>query len=290
MTISASQARTTGKWKYPERRQNQIQSAAGRNFRGNSLVEAELIAISVVSHGQGELVQRLLDDIRIHCASTPLYVLLTLNIEECLPFDIANFPYEIRIIRNQERRGFAANHNAAFALARGEHFCVVNPDIRLSGDPFPALVSGLVDQSIGVVGPIVIGPGGTIENSARRFPTPLSIARKVFCGKQGSEYVIGQTPFYPDWIAGMFMLWRAETFRKIGGFDEKFFLYYEDVDICARLHRAGFHAALIPAARVTHHARWTSHRSLRYLRWHLASMFRYFWKQIVAQRNVGLKC
>jgi N-acetylglucosaminyl-diphospho-decaprenol L-rhamnosyltransferase len=249
-----------------------------------------LIAISVVSHGQGALVLQLLQDIREHCVSTRLHVLLTLNIDEDIPFEVANFPFEIRIIRNRVRRGFAENHNAAFAISREEYFCVVNPDIRLNGDPFPALVSGLSDISTGVAGPLVIGSLGRIEDSARRFPTLLSIARKVFSRKRALDYDVEHTPFYPDWIGGMFMLWRADVFRKIGGFDEGFFLYYEDVDVCARLRHSGFRVVFIPAARVTHNARRSSHRSLRYFRWHLTSMFRYFWKQVVARRNVRLKC
>ncbi len=240
-----------------------------------------MIAVSIVSHGQGELVAQLLQDIRANCKSMPLHVLLTLNIEEQLPFNEAEFPFPIQIIKNRYRRGFAANHNAAFKVAHGEYFCVLNPDIRFHSDPFPALVAGLADTAIGVTAPLVTGPQGQIEDSARLFPTPLSIARKAFCGQHGPDYAIEETPIQPDWVAGMFMLWRADMFRRIGGFDERFFLYYEDVDACARLHQAGFRVQMIPAVKVIHHARRASHRNLRYLRWHLTSMLRFFWKQFV---------
>lgn len=241
-----------------------------------------MIAVSVVSHGQGELVAQLLQDIRVHCVSTPLHVLLTLNIEEQLPFDAAEFPFAIQVIKNRKRRGFAANHNAAFTAVHGEYFCVLNPDIRFQNDPFPALLAGFADPAVGLTAPLVTGPHGQTEDSARRFPTPFSIVRKVFFDPRGPDYEIGQANIHPDWVAGMFMLWRADMFRKIGGFDEGFFLYYEDVDACARLHRAGFRVALIPVAKVIHYARRASHRNLRYLRWHLASMLRFFWKQFVA--------
>lgn len=239
------------------------------------------ISISIVSHGQGALVAQLLQDIRTHCAATSLHVLLTLNIEERLLFDIADFPFGILIISNRQRRGFAANHNAAFAQACGEYFCVLNPDIRFDSDPFPALLAGLSDAAAGVAAPLVLGPGGGIEDSARRFPTPLGIACKLFGSQRNPDYAIAQAPVYPDWIAGMFMLWRADVFRQLGGFDEGFFLYYEDVDICARLRRAGFQVLLLPVVKVTHYAQRASRRNARYLRWHLASMLRYFWKQIV---------
>lgn len=238
------------------------------------------VSISIVSHQQGALVATLLSDIAAHC-TLPLEIILTQNVPEMLAFDIGSYPFPVKVINNVTRKGFGANHNAAFDKAGAGYFCVLNPDIRLASDPFPALMAGLSDSAIGVTSPLVTGPQGQIEDSARRFPTPLSIARKVFCGMRGQDYAIGQALFYPDWVAGMFMLWRADLFRQIGGFDEGFFLYYEDVDACARLHRAGFRVALIPAARVMHDARRASHRNLRYLRWHLASMVRYFWKQFV---------
>ena len=238
------------------------------------------LSISIVSHGQGALVAQLLQDIRTHCAATSLHVLLTLNIEERLLFDIADFPFEIRIISNRERRGFAANHNAAFAQARGEYFCVLNPDVRFDSDPFPALMAGLSDASVGVAGPLVLGPDGRIEDSARRFPTPLGIACKLLGSQRAPDYAIAQAPVYPDWIAGMFMLWRADVFRQLGGFDEGFFLYYEDVDICIRLYRAGFRVVLIPSVRVTHYARRASHHNSRYLLWHSKSMLRFFLKSL----------
>ncbi len=247
-----------------------------------------VISISIVSHRQGALVTALLADIAAHCV-LPLEIILTVNVPENLPFDAGSYPFPVKIIQNTIRKGFGANHNAAFAVSRSDHFCILNPDIRFERDPFPALLDGLSDPAVGVVAPLVVGPDGQIEDSARRFPTPLGIVRKALRGKRGPDYVIGQTSVRPDWIAGMFMLWRSDLFRQIGGFDESFFLYYEDVDACARLRCAGSGVILMPAARVTHYARRESHRNPRYLRWHLASMLRYFLKRFVGRYHVGLK-
>lgn len=247
-----------------------------------------MITVSVVSHGQGALVLKLLRDIQKHCTGTSLHVLLTLNFDEILPFEVEEFSFEIQISKNTVCRGFAANHNAAFVHARGEYFCVLNPDIRFESDPFPVLTAALTEA--GMVGPLVVGPEGHIEDSARRFPTPFGILRKVFSGPHVPDYEITGRTVEPDWIAGMFMLWRSEVFRRLDGFDEGFFLYYEDVDACARLRQLGGKVLLIPAARVTHHARRASHRNLRYLRWHVSSMFRYFWKTFVHLLVCRVKC
>ena len=74
----------------------------------------------------------------------------------------------------------------------------------------------------------------------------------------------------------MFMLFRSSTFAEIGGFDAAYRLYYEDVDLCARLRLKGYDVRLAPKAIVTHLARRSSHRNPRYAVWHLRSMLRFF--------------
>src|SRR5260221_2938385 len=100
---------------------------------------AELISISIVSHGHAQLVASLLDDLR-RWRPTGIEVLLTLNIEEALPFHPGHFPFSVRSILNVSPQGFAANHNTPFDLARGAFFCIRNPDIPLTAGPFPDVI------------------------------------------------------------------------------------------------------------------------------------------------------
>jgi N-acetylglucosaminyl-diphospho-decaprenol L-rhamnosyltransferase len=237
------------------------------------------ISISVVSHGQIDLIKNLLHDIAEHCRAVPIELILTLNLKETLPFATDSFLFPIKIVRNTTPLGFAANHNQAFAHASGRFFCVMNPDIRFDNDPFPALFSCLQDASVGVVAPLVFGESGELEDSARRFPTPLKILCKALGGCKGGDYVVKGETIYPDWVGGMFMLFPREIFQKLGGFDQRYFLYYEDVDLCARLRLLGYEVAMCPGAKVVHHARRHSHQNLKYLAWHLASMTRYFFSQ-----------
>ena len=122
----------------------------------------------------------------------------------------------------------------------------------------------------------MLSDSGVIEDSARKFPTPFKILCKAFGGCRGSDYAIKDETIFPDWVGGMFMLFRREVFEELGGFDEGYFLYYEDVDLCARLRLRGYKVALCPVAKVVHHAQRSSHRNFRYLKWHLASMIRFF--------------
>ena len=234
------------------------------------------ISISVVSHSQIALVAQLLGDLEARCRDSSFEMILTLNMDEALPFALDSFSYPIKLVRNAVPMGFAANHNQAFTHSTGQYFCVMNPDIRLSSNPFSALLAYLEDSSVGVVAPLVLGEKGEFEDSARRFPSPLKILCKVFGGCVGPDYAIKDAPIYPDWVGGMFMLFPRGIFERLRGFDERYFLYYEDVDICGRLRLLGYEVVLCPQARVTHHAQRSSHRSFRYLRWHLRSMTRFF--------------
>jgi len=234
----------------------------------------DLISVSIVSHGHGELVAQLLDDLRAH-KPTGIEVILTLNIEEVLPFDPDSFPFSVKTIRNASPRGFAFNHNAAFKLARGGTFCILNPDIRLNTDPFSALVEELRNPRVGTVAPLILDPHGAIEDSARPFPTPSSLICKALGVEPRRYYEIGDESFSPDWVGGMFMLLRRDAFAAVGGFDARYRLYYEDVDLCARLRLDGYDVRLVPKARAVHSARRQSRRDIRYFFWHLRSMARY---------------
>lgn len=234
------------------------------------------ISISVVSHLQMELVTELLGDIEQHCRDSSLELILTLNLNERLPFSLDNFSYPIKIVCNATPMGFGANHNQAFTHATGRYFCVMNPDIRLSSNPFNALLLCLEDSSVGVVAPLVLGENGEVEDSARHFPGPLKVLCKVFGRCKGPDYAIKNAAFYPDWVGGMFMLFPRGIFEEVGGFDERYFLYYEDVDLCARLRLLDYEVVACPQAKVIHHAQRSSHRSFKYLLWHVRSMLRFF--------------
>ncbi len=233
-----------------------------------------MLSLSIVSHGQSELVRLLLEDLRA-CLSPGDEVLVTLNLPE--PFAAPRYPCELRILKNAAPQGFAANHNAAFRQARGDLFCVLNPDIRIAVNPFPVLRACLeADPRVAACAPLIVSPGGTVEDSIRRLPTPAVILKKLIGSAGEPDYDLRGPVIYPDWIAGMFIVFRREAFAAAGGFDERYFLYYEDVDIGTRLRLAGWRLAACAQARAVHDARRQSRRSLRYLRWHAASMLRFF--------------
>lgn len=236
------------------------------------------INLSVVSHGQGALASLMLQDL---CGSPEIAsAQLTLNVPEQVK--LPEWP-SLGTRLNPHPMGFAANHNQAFASCEHPFFCVANPDLRLSTNPFPSLLRCMEDPRVGLVAPIVLNPSGQLEDSARRFPTPQGLIRKALGMGDGRYKLEPDSKGEPqpvEWVAGMFLLFRAEAFRDVGGFDAKFHLYYEDVDICARLWRAGWKVMISPQATVVHDAQRASRHNPQYMAWHAASMGRYFFKHL----------
>lgn len=232
------------------------------------------VSVSVVSHGQIDLVNQFLQDLSRHCAPG-LRVILTRNVPEPDPDLPPKWAHKLEIVDNEHPKGFGANHNAAFRRSETRLFCVANPDIRLTADPFPVLAAALESPRLASVGPLVRDPRDRPEDSARRFPTASGLLRKLVAAPVGPDYAADAGLITVDWIAGMFVVFRADAFRAVRGFDERFFLYYEDVDICARLRAAGYSVAYEPGAEVIHNARRASRRNLRLMAIHASSALRY---------------
>lgn len=232
------------------------------------------ISISIVSHGHGSILPALLEDIA-RLGRTDTEVILTCNVPEALPFREGDFPFDLRVLRNEAVAGFGENHNRAATCARGRYLCIVNPDVRLHADPFPRLLAALADPDVGAVAPVAYDSVGVLQDNARHFPTVGSLLKKALSREWRPEYVPEEEPFEADWIAGLFMMFRTDEFRAAGGFDENYFLYYEDVDLCARLRASGFRVVAEPRARIVHDADRRSWRDPHTALIHLKSMLRF---------------
>jgi len=233
-----------------------------------------MITASIVSHNQGRMVALLVEDL-LKCPEIAR-VIVTQNVAEAMELPVSD---KVVLRRNPRPKGYGANQNAAFATASTPFFCVLNPDMRLRQNPFPDLLAGFEGGRIALVGPKILSPDGDEEDSARRFPTVGGLLAK-FAGIHNGTYprLNGKEVSSPDWLAGMMLLVRSDIFRSIGGFDEKFYLYYEDVDLCARLRMCGHEIRQQRFITAIHHARRQSRRNPRFTYWHMASMTRYLLK------------
>jgi N-acetylglucosaminyl-diphospho-decaprenol L-rhamnosyltransferase len=244
------------------------------NLSMPSVIEPE-ITFSIVSHGQGKLIEKLLVDIEREI-TLAYEIILTLNIPEDECF-ISGFSFpSLFVIRNAYPKGFGANHNFSFKKSSGKFFLVINPDIRFYKLQLDCLLQKFSTAKVGVCGPAVYSREGKLEDSVRKFPTLLGLLKRRLPWARSLDYLEQKEAFFVDWLAGMFLIFSREAFQSVNGFDERYFMYMEDVDICKRLKSSGWSICYEPSAKVIHDARRASHKSFRHLWWHLRSIYVYF--------------
>jgi N-acetylglucosaminyl-diphospho-decaprenol L-rhamnosyltransferase len=237
-------------------------------------------SLSIVSHGHKEHVERLITDL-IRIGRSDFEVLLTLNIPESLNLGSGPLPFKLELIKNELPKGFAANHNAAFLLSHADNFVILNPDIKLTDDPFDTLLDLMDANPDCICAPLIVNQIGQAEDSARNFPNPIFLlkkfVRKLFKLSVIQEIVpTNSDVLMPDWVAGMFIAVPCSIFKKLNGLSERYFMYYEDVDFCARARQAGYAVLVSKHVTVIHEAQRDSHRKPRYLIWHLTSAIKFF--------------
>jgi GT2 family glycosyltransferase len=224
------------------------------------------VTVSIVSHGQLALIEPLLEQLDRFSHALIAKVVLTLNIPEAgLPAD-ACWRFPLERIDNPAPLGFGANHNQAFRRCGTPWFLVLNPDIRFDRDVLAPLIAQASPRS-GLLAPRIFEPGMHTPEPHRALITPLEIL-----GRKRPGYI---PPPAPVWIPGLFMLFRDTAYREIGGFDaQRYFMYGEDFDICARVQLAGWKLQIAEDLMAHHDARRASHRSKKHLYWHATSLLK----------------
>jgi hypothetical protein len=170
----------------------------------------------------------------------------------------------VRLIANQRNRGFAAANNQGLAVASGRNVLFLNPDTVVHAGALATLVRTLNgDAAIGVCGPQLLNRDGTVQPSSRRFPTfaallhqytPLRILRflKGAYGRYKMAEFDFQTAADVDVVMGAAFCVPQRVLAQVGALDERFFVYFEEMDFCRRVRQAGYRVRFEPAARVTH--------------------------------------
>lgn len=187
-------------------------------------------------------------------------------------------------------RGFGAGHNVAVrqSLAAGfRYHLVMNADVRWTGDVASRMARYMdANPRVGLSMPKVFYPDGTLQYSCRRLPAPLDLFAKRFLPprltkKRMRRYLLAdashKVAFNCPYLLGSFLFFRCEALRDAGLFDERFFMYPEDIDITRRIHRSWL-TMFWPGAEIIHDHAAASRRSMKMLRIHMMNMARYFCK------------
>lgn len=199
------------------------------------------------------------------------------------------FP-NIKLILNPKNRGFGSAVNQALTYGSSKYIILLNPDsIVPKGFIKDCLRFMEQNEQVGIMGPMVLNANGSVQGSARSFPTPLtslfgrnSPITKLFPNNSITRSNIltwrcfRNQPIEVDWVSGACMIVRREAVETVGGFDERFFLYWEDTDLCRRVKDAGWKIIYSPKLKVTHfvgksskyapyHSIYQFHKSCYYL-------------------------
>lgn len=224
------------------------------------------IAVSVVSHHHGALVDALLRRLSEMSSPHVVKVILTQNVPEAMPqAPQAGWPFVLEVIRNVSPQGFGENHNKALKNAKEDFFCVMNPDVVLfQNDTFARLLDAASIAGVGCVYPQQIDEDGKRQDIERDIPTFFSLLMRYACRR---------TETGRDWVNAAFLLLPAKVWRELGGFDDRYFMYCEDVDFCLRLQLQG-HRLIAAPVTVGHAGQRASHRNARHFFWHVGSLLR----------------
>lgn len=198
------------------------------------------------------------------------------------------FPW-VRLIARPENVGFPKGNNLGIAKANGRYILLLNPDTEIVGDALPVMVEFLQSHpDVGGLGPMLLNPDESVQSSRRRFPT-------LATGLLESTWLAGLAPgvmrrYYAqdladdetadvDWVMGASLLVRREAAAQIGGMDEAYFMYSEELDWCRRIKDNGWRIVYLPAARVVHHVGKSSEQAVtaRHIHFNRAKL-RYFRK------------
>ena len=233
------------------------------------------IILSVVTHGHAMMVKSLFDDLdKINLPGTDVVLTHNLGKEN---IDTNNFSYNIKNIINKSPKGFGENHNFVAKNFDSKYFFVINPDIRIPNNFVINNLTNLLDKpDVGVCSPLVFNNSNQWEDHARLYPTFIRIFKRYFFKNRKYDYKCPSVnPLDVDWCAGMFLGFMTKRFNDLDGFNERYFMYCEDADICRKFRNSRFRVLVQPSAKVYHHAQRKSRRNIQHLYYHFNSLLRF---------------
>lgn len=202
----------------------------------------------------------------------------------------------VKLIKTPKNLGFGGGNNLGVRNAHGKYILIMNPDIFVSEDSVQKMVDYMEKhENIGILGPKLVYPNGQVQDSCRRLMkfsdlvikrTPL---KKIsFLRKKVEKYTMQDFDHNKiqevELLTGACILIPRYVYEKVGGFDERYFLFMEDFDLCREIKKAGYKIVYFPETSVTHNHKRLSEGSVfklltRKVFWHhMASAVKYFWK------------
>jgi len=210
-----------------------------------------MFSIIIINYNTARLTLDCLDSIYSCCNATDLEIIVVDNGSTVSDRNIleSGLKQRARLIKSEKNLGFAAGNNLGARQARGRYLCFLNSDVILDENIFDHLSQVfLEDKQVGIVAPRLINADGSAQAKAYGpFPSLGYLFYKNLFGHHDNDF-----PKKIDWVSGAALCIRKDVFALIGGWDENFFLYLEDVDLCWSAHNQGYQILIDQATQVTH--------------------------------------
>ena len=251
------------------------------------MISLPMLTVSIVTyHTSHEELAGCLSSLDSPCVKA-IYVVDNAS-EETMRSFCLNYPKVVYI--PSENKGYGAGHNVAIRRIMADNVAyhlVVNSDIKFDPGMLPRMID-LMERhpGVGQLHPRVINPDGSMQWTVRRLPTPIDLIGRRFLPqswtrRRNDRYLLKHLdhnrPMNIPYHQGSFMLLRTDALRRTGLFDERFFMYPEDIDLTRRIHRS-YVTLYWPHEQIVHDHRAESYAGGRMLRIHMANMIRYFFK------------
>lgn len=232
----------------------------------------------LVNYNAGRELRRALESIRAEFEDQPweAFVVDNASIDGSGAI-VGEFAPQARLVSNTDNVGFARGVNQGVRLASAPLILIMNPDCRLVAGAVETMAATLeTHPSCAIVGPRILNPDGSTQGSARGDPDVFTglFGRTMLLRRLMPELPISKRNVVPDaatvhgedsvtvdWLSGACMLARRDAFEQVDGFDERYFLYWEDADLCRRLRGIGYHVRFVPGATAVHRVAHSSQRA-----------------------------
>ncbi|HMN24279.1 MAG TPA: glycosyltransferase [Ignavibacteriaceae bacterium] len=233
------------------------------------------LSIIIVNYNVKEFLQNLIHSIEKASLNLTKEILIVDNASDdgSVEFIKEKFP-QIKLIANQKNLGFGKANNIGLKQANGKYILLLNPDTLVAEDTFEKMIKFFESNSeAGLAGCKILNPDGSLQLACRRsFPGPWTSFTKVtglsnlfpnskIFARYNLTYLDENKTYEVDAISGSFMMMRKEVYEKVGGFDEQFFMYGEDLDLCYRIQKSGFKVYYVHSTQIIHYKGESTKRS-----------------------------
>ncbi len=233
------------------------------------------LSIIIVNYNVKEFLQNLLDSLHKAAQNISHEIIIVDNASDDGSVEVIEERYPaVKLIKNKKNIGFGKANNLALEHANGKYLLLINPDTIVTENPFEKIIKFFDSTNdVGIVGCKVLNPDGTLQLPCRRgFPGPWTSFTKItglsklfpkskLFARYHLTYLDENKTYEVDAISGAFMFIKRETYEKVGGFDQHFFMYGEDLDLCYRIQKAGFKVYYFHETEIIHYKGESTKRS-----------------------------